>query len=121
MAKKIYVAYTGGTIGMKPTASGYAPGDNLMALLKEKLPQDVMNNLPQFELYEYKKLIDSSNIRPDNWKQIAEDIASRYNEFDGFVILHGTRYHVLLMFHDVLYAAKPAEAGYFHRLTDPPV
>ena len=90
MAKKIYVAYTGGTIGMKPTDSGYAPGDNLMALLNEKLPQDVMNSLPQFDLFEYEQLIDSSNIRPDNWKQIAADIAGRYKDYDGFVVLHGT-------------------------------
>ena len=90
MAKKIYVAYTGGTIGMKPTNSGYAPGNNLMSLLTEKLSQDVMKNLPEFDLYEYDTLIDSSNIRPDNWTQIATDIAGKYNDYDGFVVLHGT-------------------------------
>ncbi len=68
----------------------YVPGDNLMGLLEEKLPPDVMASLPEFELYEYPQLIDSSNIRPDNWKQIASDIASRYEQFDGFVVLHGT-------------------------------
>lgn len=90
MSKKIYVAYTGGTIGMRPSESGYVPGDNLMGLLEEKLPPDVMTSLPEFELHEYEQLIDSSNIRPDNWKQIASDIAGRYQDFDGFVVLHGT-------------------------------
>ena len=90
MSKKIYVAYTGGTIGMRPSDSGYVPGDNLMALLEEKLPADVMASLPEFELHEYSQLIDSSNIRPNNWKQIADDIASHYNDYDGFVVLHGT-------------------------------
>ncbi len=90
MSKKIYVAYTGGTIGMKPTDSGYAPADNLMELLEKKLSADVLANLPEFHLVEYEQLIDSSNIRPDNWYQIASDIAARYNEFDGFVVLHGT-------------------------------
>lgn len=90
MSKKIYVAYTGGTIGMRPSESGYVPGDNLMGLLEEKLPPDVMASLPEFELHEYPQLIDSSNIRPDNWKQIASDIASHYEQFDGFVVLHGT-------------------------------
>ncbi|MDD7804432.1 MAG: asparaginase [Endozoicomonas sp. (ex Botrylloides leachii)] len=90
MTKKIYVAYTGGTIGMEHTQYGYSPASNLMTLINQKLSQDVMDNLPQFELHEYDKLIDSSNICPDNWKQMAEDIANRYQAYDGFVILHGT-------------------------------
>ena len=90
MKKKIYVAYTGGTIGMRPSDEGYAPGDNLLGLLKEKLSAGVLAALPEFELYEYEQLIDSSNIRPNHWHQIASDIASRYDAFDGFVVLHGT-------------------------------
>lgn len=90
MTKKIYVAYTGGTIGMQPTGSGYAPAQNLMTLLSEKLPASVLDRLPEFELHEYDTLIDSSYIRPDNWQQMAQDIAGRYDDFDGFVILHGT-------------------------------
>ncbi len=90
MSKKIYVAYTGGTIGMRPSDSGYVPGDNLLNLLQDKLSPEVMTSLPAFELFEYPQLIDSSNIRPEHWLQIASDIASRYDHFDGFVILHGT-------------------------------
>lgn len=90
MRKKIYIAYTGGTIGMRPSESGYAPGDNLMGLLSQKLSPDVLDNLPAFELHEYSQLIDSSNVRPQNWQQIASDIAQRYQQFDGFVVLHGT-------------------------------
>ena len=90
MSKKIYVAYTGGTIGMRPSDSGYAPGGNLMGLLEDKLSPEVMASLPEFQLFEYPQLIDSSNIRPNNWQQIASDIASRYAQFDGFVVLHGT-------------------------------
>ena len=90
MTKKIYVIYTGGTIGMKPTDSGYAPSGNLQALLDEKLPSHVRKGLPDFDLVEYDQLIDSSNIRPQNWKQIATDIADNYEDYDGFVVLHGT-------------------------------
>ena len=90
MRKKIYVAYTGGTIGMRPSDAGYAPSGNFMGLLEEKLPADVMASLPEFDLHEYEQLIDSSNIRPNNWGQIASDIAARYNDYDGFVVLHGT-------------------------------
>ena len=90
MRKKIYIAYTGGTIGMRPSDSGYAPGSNLLGLLSQKLSTDVLTSLPEFELYEYPQLIDSSNVRPQNWQQIATDIAQRYHQFDGFVVLHGT-------------------------------
>ena len=90
MTKKIYVIYTGGTIGMRPTDSGYAPSGNMTALLEEKLPEHVRTELPDFDLVEYEQLIDSSNIRPDNWKQIATDIADHYDQYDGFVVLHGT-------------------------------
>ncbi len=90
MRKKIYIAYTGGTIGMRPSDSGYAPGDNLLGLLSQKLSTDVLTSLPEFELYEYPQLIDSSNVRPQNWQQIATDIAQHYHQFDGFVVLHGT-------------------------------
>lgn len=33
---------------------------------------------------------DSSNMTPENWDRIAQEIASSYNDFDGFVIIHGT-------------------------------
>lgn len=90
MTKKIYVIYTGGTIGMKPTDSGYAPSGNMQALLDEKLPLHTRRGLPDIELVEYEELIDSSNIRPQNWQQIATDIADHYEDYDGFVVLHGT-------------------------------
>ncbi len=35
-------------------------------------------------------LLDSSNILPDDWWSIARDIAEHYDEYDGFVVLHGT-------------------------------
>ncbi|MDP0563398.1 MAG: asparaginase [Candidatus Endonucleobacter sp. (ex Gigantidas childressi)] len=90
MTKKIYVAYTGGTIGMQPSSSGYAPACDLATLLHKIIPKSIINNLPQFYLFEYEQLVDSSNILPDNWRQIATDIANHYEEYDGFVILHGT-------------------------------
>lgn len=38
----------------------------------------------------FKPLIDSSDIDPNVWKKIAVTIEENYNDFDGFVILHGT-------------------------------
>ncbi len=34
--------------------------------------------------------IDSTNMRPRDWLRIADGIASRYDDYDGFVVLHGT-------------------------------
>ncbi|WP_330927282.1 type I asparaginase [Candidatus Sororendozoicomonas aggregata] len=90
MSKKIYVAYTGGTIGMVLTDKGYVPTNNLLELLLKKLPEATLAQLPAFDLFEYPLLIDSSNIQPAHWQVIAADISNRYEQYDGFVILHGT-------------------------------
>ena len=36
------------------------------------------------------KLIDSSNVRPEDWSDMADVIRDNYDRYDGFVILHGT-------------------------------
>lgn len=46
--------------------------------------------MPIFEVIEYEQLIDSSNMTPAVWQQIAEDVRDNFHRFDGFVVLHGT-------------------------------
>jgi len=46
--------------------------------------------MPAYQIKEYQPLLDSSNMRLDDWNRIASDIANEYNNFDGFVIFHGT-------------------------------
>ena len=46
--------------------------------------------LPEYIIHEYSPLLDSSNIMPDDWLKIAQDIAANYEDYDGFVVLHGT-------------------------------
>uniref|UniRef100_A0A914PYW9 L-asparaginase N-terminal domain-containing protein n=1 Tax=Panagrolaimus davidi TaxID=227884 RepID=A0A914PYW9_9BILA len=41
-------------------------------------------------LNEYDPLLDSSDIKFDDWIKIAKDIEKHYEDFDGFVVLHGT-------------------------------
>jgi L-asparaginase len=41
-------------------------------------------------LHEYDPLLDSANMTPSDWLKIARDIADRYDDYDGFVVLHGT-------------------------------
>lgn len=88
--RRVYLAYTGGTIGMRRTEDGYRPEpgylDSLLASLRE-LQDDAM---PSLELGEYTPLLDSSNMRPSDWWRIGDDILRRRDDFDGFVIIHGT-------------------------------
>ncbi|GAA5887281.1 hypothetical protein JCM6882_002473 [Rhodosporidiobolus microsporus] len=44
----------------------------------------------RYAVYEYERLIDSSEIEPSDFLAIASDIERNYHHFDGFIILHGT-------------------------------
>lgn len=84
----ILLIYTGGTIGMKtdPATGALAPFDfngiyeEFPYLGKLSVRIDVLPFTP----------IDSSNVTPELWVQLAGIIASHYDRYDGFVILHGT-------------------------------
>lgn len=88
--KKIYVAYTGGTIGMCPSPSGYVPLTGHLQNTLANMPEFHRDEMPAFSLHEYAPLMDSSDMSPEDWNQVARDIQQHYDEFDGFVILHGT-------------------------------
>ncbi|MGL5948786.1 MAG: asparaginase [Aeromonas sp.] len=90
MKKSIYIAYTGGTIGMQRSAQGYVPQVGFMADCLAKLPEFQRAEMPSFYVHEYAPLIDSSDMTPADWQRIAEDIRAHYDDYDGFVILHGT-------------------------------
>lgn len=88
--KKIYVAYTGGTIGMKKSAQGYVPVAGHLSQCVESMPEFFREEMPEFTINEYSPLMDSSNMTPSDWVTIARDIEQNYANYDGFVILHGT-------------------------------
>jgi len=90
MRKRVYIAYTGGTIGMQKTAHGYKPVPGYLQTMMSGLPELKHSSMPLYDIREYKPLLDSSNMTPDDWLKIAEDIATHYNSYDGFVVLHGT-------------------------------
>ncbi|MCP4329239.1 MAG: asparaginase [Alphaproteobacteria bacterium] len=89
-AASVYVAHTGGTIGMKRTPQGYAPAPGYLEELMGELPQLRSDDVPDFVIHEYETLLDSSNMTPSSWNLIAGDIAANYDRYDGFVVLHGT-------------------------------
>ncbi|CAL4324359.1 L-asparaginase 1 [Buchnera aphidicola (Chaitophorus sp. 3695)] len=90
MKKKIYIAYTGGTIGMKKSKKGYIPIPGFLQKQIKNMPEFYKTEIPIFIINEYRPLIDSSNMTPKNWKKIAYDIQKKYKKYDGFIILHGT-------------------------------
>ena len=88
--KRIYIAYTGGTIGMKPSKDGYIPVAGYLSETISSMPEFYHEDMPDFEIHEYNPLIDSANVSPDVWQTLALDIQNHYHDFDGFIILHGT-------------------------------
>jgi len=89
-SKRVYIAYTGGTIGMKKTAAGYAPAPGYLQKQMKRLPELKSRIMPAYEIHEYDPLQDSSNLTPEDWLKIADDIVTHYDQYDGFVVLHGT-------------------------------
>ena len=90
MKKKIYIAYTGGTIGMQRSQHGYIPQPGFMADCLAGMPEFHRAEMPSYHIHEYAPLIDSSDMTPADWQRIAEDIRDHYDDYDGFVVLHGT-------------------------------
>lgn len=88
--KSIYVAYTGGTIGMQRSEQGYIPVSGHLQRQLALMPEFHRPEMPDFTIHEYAPLMDSSDMTPEDWQHIAEDIKAHYDDYDGFVILHGT-------------------------------
>lgn len=87
--KKVLVIYTGGTIGMVQDykSNRLKPFD--FSDLSAKIPE--INNLSaEVETISFEKPLDSSNIGPEHWAILARMIKNAYEEYDGFVILHGS-------------------------------
>jgi L-asparaginase len=91
---RVYVLYTGGTIG--------SVGSPLIPMSGPDFTQLVlsMRDLADFQVAGYSDLhyaidfldtpLDSSDMTPFDWISIAQRILSNYADYDGFVVLHGT-------------------------------
>lgn len=88
--KHIYIAYTGGTIGMKASSKGFIPAAGYLTETLAKMPEFHRKEMPSFTIHEYDHLLDSSDMVPSDWQSIASDIKANYDKYDGFIILHGT-------------------------------
>ena len=89
MKPRILIIYTGGTIGMIEDVKTKA--------LKPFDFSHLMENVPKIKMLEYDidniqfhPPIDSSDMNIAHWQLIASSIADNYDNYDGFVVLHGT-------------------------------
>ncbi len=75
---------------MRPSSVGFLPQADFVAAQMAKMEELALAPMPEYEICQFDPLMDSSNMSPGVWFQIASDIQQHYAEVDGFVILHGT-------------------------------
>jgi L-asparaginase len=85
----ILIINTGGTIGMVK--------DKETGTLHPMKGEELFRHIPilseldeQIDFYSFDPLMDSSNMCPHHWIEIAKVIEEKYENYDGFVILHGS-------------------------------
>jgi L-asparaginase len=94
--KRILVIFTGGTVAGNVAKSKISQNiksdpNSFMAILENSV--DIVKKNWHIEIDpSISELlnIDSSNMQPENWTQIVEEIQTKYDDFDAFIILHGT-------------------------------
>lgn len=84
--KKLMLITTGGTIASLEGKNGLVP---------EMKADEILGHLPGLDLQcqiDSKPLmnIDSTNMQPEDWTEMAKSIHEHYHDYDGFVITHGT-------------------------------
>ncbi|XP_040830927.1 60 kDa lysophospholipase [Ochotona curzoniae] len=108
--RRLLAIYTGGTIGMRKEDGVLVPGRDLAAVLKTMpmfhdaehaqacgLPEDTLLLPPAspsqrviYTVLECQRLFDSSDMTITEWVQIAQTIEQHYEQYHGFVVIHGT-------------------------------
>ncbi len=75
---------------MKRTPDGYAPAPGYLKHRMAMMPELHDPIMPDYVIHEYDPLLDSSEMTPENWLKIAQDVADNYDKYNGFIVLHGT-------------------------------
>lgn len=89
MKRKVLIIYTGGTIGMEKDYETNSLRAFDFNHIFNKIPE--MNLLEcEVSVHQFSEPLDSSDVGPEEWKEIAQLIEENYQLFDGFLILHGT-------------------------------
>lgn len=82
MKRKILILYTGGKSSSKHQHGVFE------SELKDSTRR--MKNVAPYDIIEYQKLVNSSNMKPKDWVHIGLDIAKRYDDYDAFIVIHGS-------------------------------
>lgn len=85
----ILLIYTGGTIGMiaDPKTGALIPFD--FEGINKQIPELKRFNY-NIDFHCFDPLLDSSNMNPDAWIAIGHIVNDNYEDYDGFVVLHGS-------------------------------
>lgn len=85
----VLLIYTGGTIGMwaDPSSGALKPMD--LAHLEKQVPE-LERVKVDLEAVAFEEPIDSSDMNPEHWVRLAEIVGENYDQYDGFVVLHGS-------------------------------
>jgi len=96
---KIFILYTGGTIGMAPSNPEKADSplvpqsweqlQQFMPAIQENGYYTAVRNI-EFSYYSFPEVMDSSQLTVDHWVEMANIIYNNYASYDGFIIIHGT-------------------------------
>ncbi|MDR1199167.1 MAG: type I asparaginase [Prevotellaceae bacterium] len=89
MDTSVLVIYTGGTIGMKQNSKTGALVPFDFSEIEKEVPE-LKKFKYKLDTHSFRNPIDSSDVNPEFWANIAKIIKDNYDLYDGFVILHGT-------------------------------
>ena len=94
--KRVLVIFTGGTVAgnvakSKVSQNTKSDPNNFIAILEDSV--DIVKKNWHIEISpSIVELlnVDSSNMQPENWTMIIEEIHKKYDDYDSFIVLHGT-------------------------------
>jgi L-asparaginase len=116
--KSIYVAYTGGTIGMQRSEHGYIPVSGHLQRQLALMPEFHRPEMPDFTIHEYDPLMDSSDMTPEDWQHIADDIRA-LRRVRRLCDPARYRHHGVYRLGAVVHAGESGQTGYCDRVTNP--
>ncbi|MGM9769278.1 MAG: asparaginase [Candidatus Cryptobacteroides sp.] len=85
----ILLIYTGGTIGMKQDVNDLTLKPFDFSQILEEVPE-IGKFACKIDSHAFNPPIDSSDVEPSLWQALANLIKEKYEEYDGFIVLHGT-------------------------------
>ena len=85
----LLLIYTGGTIGMKQDPTDLTLKPFNFGQILEEVPE-LAKFAYRIDSCSFDPIIDSSDIEPSSWQALARLIYGRYDDYDGFIVLHGT-------------------------------